>query len=1118
MRMPRVSSQLRIFLVLSAILLIIPLIAAAVGSQFPQVSAVSATRPVPPLPERDQPLPGFSDLIEHFPLVASDLPDVSSTSFIDAYDRTTLYTIDSNLEMLEYAAEAIPVPEGSEGREIRQWRNQYKRDTNVAIEFPESVFKALQIDPLNGDRLSNLAVAWYYSNGALWDPPRPFGLTDPNPGYKVLTLLEQTVRYFPESRVAVLNYAYFGRLWENASILEGWIENHPDDLTAISIAVWLRVNGNDSINPAPYLNLLAESDTPQLRAIGNAWLGDLHMSLSVREKNSAPFTAQHSAWQAIAFYDRALEDSDEPNIYAARSSALELLGYYPEAIETQQRAVELAPDSVTLRLRLAEIYTRAPGTTEERLATLREAQSIQRNTFSLAMEQHDAHISNVYYWLDPYALSRVINLPIDYASGFPQKTYIGYVPYGGAGGYAISMDLIPKVETRPDSNRRPRFQIERAVFDSVQVSIALGDPEGIASDFDILTEFMGESRWGVLPYNFERYSNLESWAISQAQIVTHPDSAVLDRDEEFARSAISVLRWYGLNETAAGTCRLLLDEWQAAQSWLLPCIAENAYLAGDITTARNAYEHLELNGEYEFRRQGEDLIRAAFVAQVDGDLDEARRLYEIASTLPARESDTGLEVLSFIRLGDVYLEMGEPLQAIEMYDRALPSPNSVSFDGLFATLGSSQQYAMNNRGIARMMVLKGSKSGVTCSGTNSLTCDAALADFNAVLRADPYNPLFMMNKSWVLRLLGQHDDAAEQMSMAVEVDPGLYPALNDLGVIAALDGDSATARGHFLAALAINPNYDHALWNLGMLEMQSGFSGFFRGQSYVARSILLNPSLSAINLDYRFDDSIYRVEVNDPRLEGSQWSFATTASITMTAFGFMTLLVLAFRLAYHFGESRVQDFVSDRAQRAAARIAQWSERFPIAQKIPWSAKIALTVSISILIVATVWTSRGEIAGTAVGSAAIALYAVATALVIHELGHTLMAHRFKAQLESEQWVPGLALSLAFLPVNLHAGPFPGQRVTADNEKTSWLVYLGGPLANFIVGILFYSLYYFQPVPGLRLMAIFQFSAAAYALLPFSPLDGEALARTRPLTVSALALAASIIGLLFSTGIL
>src|SRR5690606_3730198 len=137
------------------------------------------------------------------------------------------------------------------------------------------------------------------------------------------------------------------------------------------------------------------------------------------------------------------------------------------------------------------------------------------------------------------------------------------------------------------------------------------------------------------------------------------------------------------------------------------------------------------------------------------------------------------------------------------------------------------RHAHGNRGIARLQVFA-SDSGINCDGEAWEACTAAFIDFDIALGSDPYNPVYLMNKAWAARLLGDDQLSNQLMTRAREADTTLYPVLNDLGVFATESGDTEGARRYFLDAVAANPYYDLALWNLGVLHMREGVGGIVR--------------------------------------------------------------------------------------------------------------------------------------------------------------------------------------------------------------------------------------------------------------------------------------------------
>ena len=151
------------------------------------------------------------------------------------------------------------------------------------------------------------------------------------------------------------------------------------------------------------------------------------------------------------------------------------------------------------------------------------------------------------------------------------------------------------------------------------------------------------------------------------------------------------------------------------------------------------------------------------------------------------------------------------------------------------------------------------------------TCEAALAQIKAAIGSDPDNAVYRMNAGWASRLLGNADDAQAALREAVRLDPALYPAFNDLGILLAARGDLAGARAAFDAALTAQPDYDLAHWNLGILTLREGPGGIAAGQLLLAAAIRLDPELRTAPLDFRTDERTYRFgfEASPPPATGA---------------------------------------------------------------------------------------------------------------------------------------------------------------------------------------------------------------------------------------------------------
>jgi tetratricopeptide (TPR) repeat protein len=1030
---------------------------------------------------------------------------------VTAYDRATLYDPEPAREMFAAAERAIVVPTDLQS-EWDAWLRTVKTVPYDPQPVPETALEALQLDPLNGDRLSNLAISFYFQGLTTHGGSHDTALVR-----NTLTVLAAASSAFPESRAATLNYVFLAGFYTpegptdpaqggNArTLLDHWLETTPLDLTALRLS--RQRYGALPDSTLDRFTALTESVDPAQAALGHAWLGDAMLQQARSEGDTAPFTAQHMARAAIEHYDAALVLSDDTSIYHARAVALEFLGDIPAAIETQQRAIDLEPDAVPLYNLLAELLIQRRGDEPAVHRAVADARDVQRTGLSLAELHPDPFLRDVEF--KPFAMAITGDRRgAEYAIDRPSRTYlrlyqVGFAG-GGAGGYIISLDLIPLYEEEPEVASRVTSPADRAAYNAMIASVILGDPVGVAEDLARM-ERLWATRRQAAPTG-PNSSFLE--VIPAAQLVSDPHggswSGIGPLD-----FAITALRYAGLPGQAASLCRSALEFPEAvnARSYLLACIAENAYLNGQLDVAHQAFGLLEEHADW----GGSTPMRAAMVAEVVGDTEGAMRLHTIVAEESSSQGERGI---ALARLGDMKLDAGDASGAIEVYDRAIEEFTATP-DGMYEAQHESRelQYIRNNRGVAWMMLV----GNPGCSGYASVACANALADFDAVLRSDAHNPIALMGKGWIERLRGEHNAASRSLDLAVQSDPTLGPAHNDLGVIAAQRGDRDVARQAFLAALAGNPDYDLALWNLGVLEMQQGIGGIPQGQAYFARAILQTPSFATSAPAFRFDDRVYRIEFTEESRPGTGWSFGKASSVALSGLGVITMLGVALKTFAHVAMDKAQTSASMRAEAAKrGAMNMIGDRLNWSLPARWSRWLPLLITLPVLALTTAWPAARESPGVGASVMVLALFAAAIAVITHEIGHVLIARWRKAELQPAQWGMGVAVAMALMPLGVSNGPFPGQRVLSEDEGKAWGVYLGGPLGNLLVAVASYILFYFQPLPGLRLIALTQITALGYALLPFEPLDGAALSRKRPMVVSGLAFLVLVVGILVFVG--
>jgi tetratricopeptide (TPR) repeat protein len=551
------------------------------------------------------------------------------------------------------------------------------------------------------------------------------------------------------------------------------------------------------------------------------------------------------------------------------------------------------------------------------------------------------------------------------------------------------------------------------------------------------------------------------------------------------------------------------------------------------------------------------MLRAADAAREAGDESRARDLYSIVASQQKRS--TLFAAIAYTKLAELELDSSDPGQAITHLDVALELIHSRTFrDQLSAADSESagpaaqaMQVAHNNRGIARLWEAKGGARGAPDCTKHRDLCLGAKEDFTVALGSDPANPVYLLNMGWVSRLLDDTEAARVYLTESTGIDPSLYPSYNDLGVFAASDGDWQQAHEAFMDAAAANPGYDLALWNLGVLELGRGGLGVLSGQGYLARAIEQNRALRDDSEVPAFqkDERIYRVALDAPVGNGFRFSQASSvAAGLLGAISFIAAIKLTLknllpdsilewtwqrraRVVQPLGRHadtlrRLRSGAIVLSNRATGRVTSMLGEEPYrtivarhaALRPPerWRAAVACVATVAVLVGVTIWPVWRD--GSYVRSSLVllALFAVVSALVIHEAGHYLAAWVLRARIRHTQWPPGMVLAPVLMPFGLNGGPFVCQLVEGADKAKAWWIYLSGPAANLLAALVMYLLFLAEPLPVLRLLAIVHVAAAGYALLPYHPLDGAHLNERWPAVASVAGFTVTFVSILFVVG--
>lgn len=1055
--------------------------------------------------------------LDHLPIVVESLPGPSDREATAAYHRATVRDPGPLAEMFDHSFNGLVVSDAG--------KPAVEALKGMLVEDPESVggtdgeatlrqaSAALGGDPSNADRLNNAAIAvWLFGvatavddfDSYYWHLQQAAG-----------AMLFEANRAFPGHRPILLNLAFL------ATVMPGWdfagaefaaeaLALDPADLTARALLASIQSRRADALDGADQAAttlapLLAD---PATAALGQALLGDAHLAAASVRRVEAPATARHEATLALGAYDLALGATDDPGLHAGRAKALERLDQLGEAATEQARVVDLDHGSLDQLVELGRLRHRAGDIDGVRGAASDAVRAVMNG------------------WNPPIAIARFVTTPLDNAIpddrgflGWSVGSGVDHLPVSyradlGSGAGVVVVAVIPREPPGIDQE----FASQLAPQSAWQLAFTAAVLDGDAPEATSL-----EAAWNrSVPWR-------GGWdaQVGAAQIAADRGPSASGKRPIGLTFAETAFRRAALFDRAADLCRRYGD---------VKCAGENEYHAGDPAAAyrdaRAAYDAVLADDES--NGAGPELrMLVAAAAEAAGDLTTAESF--LAATAGANDSGSW-RPLAALRAGDLRLDAGDPSGAIAWYDLALATIDAnglaessdyhldllraMEFRGL-------RQVANNNRGVALLRSLQPGPDGAPrCDvGFAHDRCEAALRAIEAAATSDPDNAVYRMNEGWASRLLGRADEAQAALRDAVRLDPTLYPAFNDLGILLALSGDSSGARSAFDAAIVAEPAYDLARWNLGILELRDVPGGMVEGQRLLAEAIRLHPELRTAPLEFRPDERTYRFGFEAALPPAAGATFGRTYSVGAVVLAATASIAALGQLGSALFGHGVQTAIGGTQRRLEqlSRQRRWRARQRgLRHRLPSWARSGLSwLGIASLLVLVTGWQAAQASPTVVGSAILlAILAVLIALVAHETGHLVAARAMRGRLIPVAWGPGAVVALLFLPVHAATGPFFAERIrrASGGGAGAWRFHIAGPLANAIVGVAAFLAFLVEPAPAFRLIAQVQLAAIAYTLLPIRPLDGWAIQHEQPRLLLALGFAVVAVAGAFSLGLI
>jgi tetratricopeptide (TPR) repeat protein/Zn-dependent protease len=1161
-----------------AILFLLAMLAEAVATPWLGLdSAQAATVALPSLPHQ---LPSASTsldgVIDHFPLIVRTFPDQASTAA--ATELAGVNPLDAAAvgQTISDAWAGLVTPAGSGYPDLRRQLLSapdtfYGGDAGGFAIVEAADFPSLVTDARNADRLSNIGVALFALSVAQ-DQGAPLpASTVTTAGQLARTgewLLFATYRHFsarygvasPTIRAALINLAWQrsmgtagipaaevpSGLPASVDLLQGWLDAHPTDREARSLLANRLAAGETSqrTTTTPTTDVALASAMSVLQplladASTAAWAhsaaADACFSAALRATASAPYHARTLALAALDQVDTALQTSSDPGLYAGRARFLSWLGDQRQARESADIAVAQTHGAPEALLVLSAVQQATGDFAGMRATALRAQAQLTGRRPSLASVRFVG--VGIAPWMALFgggmatlgAGARTSPHLYSFRSTEDHITVWQREASRGAAGAFLVGD-VPRTRDEPFTPLRQAQQLlDEAAIAILQASVVLADPSGADREYALWQQLIANPTLGGDPsqpidpsgQTTQTYLQQRTVDVSTFAAAAHLSGggstvnlqAALTRDtilREAGRFSDDVHAWAQLASsiTDAQNSRVARERLSEAQ-----------YLAGAYTDA-----HTTLVGLY-----ADPATQAKFDTPYFQDLvatDQRLGLYDDASRVIDSWSKAGglVEYNGFEKRGEMALLRGDAVAAVTSFTSAVDA--LVKQDGgTPVDAGSDADFyvhAESNLGIALLHALQPSSGKPPDCTQAKVLCAGAIDHFRAALAIDPDNPIVLMNSGWAAQAMGDDATATGLLSHAVRSDPTLFPAFNDLGVLAVRADQPEAAARHFERAIALNPHYDLALWNLGVLSMETP-GGIPRGQALLARAIAANPQLKGEPADYLTDQRIYTVAVSS----GAK-AFNTSYSLGMAVVGSVGLLALVGVGLGELGKERGREFVADTLERAEAQWSGlWARLLPTrGRQLILSPAATLALLLLITVVVSMWTTAAPPLTTAI----IAAFAAAFAVVTHEAGHLLAARAVRRQVRRSSSPVGLVIALLMIPFRLIGGPYLGHQVVDDgaataqdgaataNRRGDTLVYAAGPLANLLVAAVMMVLLLIHPLPLFRVVLLVQLGMLSFSLLPIPPMEGAALTKQHPRVVGLALVALVILGVLFGEGIL
>jgi len=428
-------------------------------------------------------------------------------------------------------------------------------------------------------------------------------------------------------------------------------------------------------------------------------------------------------------------------------------------------------------------------------------------------------------------------------------------------------------------------------------------------------------------------------------------------------------------------------------------------------------------------------------------------------------------------LADYERESGDLHAAIEDYTTALSWSDQVKSGS-----GVRPEVLNNNAALAYLGLGQTSK---------------AVSLEKKALALDGLDPTFLMTAGFIADQAGNIAQAARYDRLALQSDPGAFPAANDLGVELSLQHHDQAAESAFRQAIGANPSYALGWFNLGVLESNRGPTHMIAAQGAFAKAYQLDSSLKDRRHRLTIDASVYRTALDLSKPLPARWSLAQLQRpAPVAAAGLLTVVVLGFGLVKASGQGG-----ASLAERWLGPISQRLDSVPILVRFRHPAFAVTATVITFLL------SRLRHAADIIE---LAVYLVGVLVLV---GAAMTARATLALLRGNQlgqisWLPGIAFGIVTGAFGLPWAPLPVIREDANNDPQ---LHLAAPLTLSGLSLALFLESAWLHTPVTQSWAVAGLIMAASTLLPVAPLDGSRIGKTGIMTGAGVAGGALLVGL-------